>query len=145
MICRKGGGEVVGQEGGAEMRDGEKAEATVQSAIVDVQCSDSGAEPLGDEGIEGRKSWPPVSLQGNLDPMLLYASKDIISTATRRMIDSFDGDDESRAVSGGGHIANLGWGMRPDFLPEAAEAYIDAVHQHGRRHKSVVEHFDGGK
>ncbi len=61
-----------------------------------------------------------VTLQGNLDPSVLYAAPDVIRRRVRRMLEAF-GD--------GPLIANLGHGMHPDHHPDHARAFVDAVHE----------------
>lgn len=60
-----------------------------------------------------------ITLQGNLDPAVFYASEAQIRSATRQMIDAF---------GTGNHIANLGHGMLPDHPLEALRVYVDEVH-----------------
>ncbi|XP_076070038.1 uroporphyrinogen decarboxylase [Oratosquilla oratoria] len=64
---------------------------------------------------------PNKTLQGNLDPCALYASKDNISKMVQEMVNRF-----------GVHryIANLGHGIYPDMDPEHLAAFIEAVHKH---------------
>ena len=56
-------------------------------------------------------------LQGNLDPVQLYAPHEEIITATKTMIDTF----------GGRHIVNLGHGVYPDTPLEGVRAFVDTV------------------
>jgi uroporphyrinogen decarboxylase len=63
-----------------------------------------------------------VALQGNLDPVLLYADPDRIAQETEAMMRSYG--------SGPGLIANLGHGIRPDTSPDHARAFVDAVKAH---------------
>ncbi|XP_053431009.1 uroporphyrinogen decarboxylase isoform X1 [Nycticebus coucang] len=82
-----------------------------------------------------------VTLQGNLDPCALYASKggqrlaglpvaharlvpqEEIGRLVRQMLDDFGTK---------GYIANLGHGLYPDMDPEHVGAFVDAVHKHSR-------------
>jgi uroporphyrinogen decarboxylase len=61
-----------------------------------------------------------VVLQGNADPALLYAPKDVIRTEVAKMISRFDSGSN-------GHIANLGHGMHPDHDPEHLRVYLQAI------------------
>ena len=61
-----------------------------------------------------------VTLQGNLDPCVLYAEPPAIAEATSRMVASF-GPQKL--------IANLGHGMHPTHSPDRLKAFVDAVHQ----------------
>jgi uroporphyrinogen decarboxylase len=56
-------------------------------------------------------------LQGNLDPVQLYAPHNEIITATNDMIDAF----------GGNHIVNLGHGVYPDTPLDGVKAFVDTV------------------
>lgn len=63
-----------------------------------------------------------VALQGNLDPVLLYADRERIVQETQAMLKSHG--------SGPGLIANLGHGIRPDTNPDHARAFVEAVKAH---------------
>jgi uroporphyrinogen decarboxylase len=65
-----------------------------------------------------------VALQGNLDPCVLYASKDAIRREVATTLESFG--------HGNGHVFNLGHGIHPGIDPEHARAMIDAVHELSR-------------
>jgi len=66
------------------------------------------------------KQWagPDKTLQGNLDPAVLYADGTEIVKRTKAMLDSF-----------GSHryIANLGHGVYPDTDPQAVKIFIETV------------------
>mmetsp|Transcript_10243 Transcript_10243/g.11807 ORF Transcript_10243/g.11807 Transcript_10243/m.11807 type:complete len:421 (-) Transcript_10243:1628-2890(-) len=61
-----------------------------------------------------------ATIQGNLDPCTLYASKDRIYTEVVKMLKGFGTER---------YIANLGHGMHPDHDPEHAHAFILAVQE----------------
>jgi uroporphyrinogen decarboxylase len=67
---------------------------------------------------ESRRMLPDKTLQGNLDPCVLYASFDEIRRQTRRMLQQFG----TRRT-----IANLGHGVYPDTDPDKARCFIEAV------------------
>jgi uroporphyrinogen decarboxylase len=67
-----------------------------------------------------------VALQGNLDPVALYAGADAVRGGVREILDAY-GD-------GTGHVFNLGHGVHPDISPENVGAMIDEVHQWSPRH-----------
>ncbi|MCU0468718.1 MAG: uroporphyrinogen decarboxylase [Arcicella sp.] len=58
------------------------------------------------------------TLQGNLDPCVLYGSFDEIRKQTRLMLNQFGGQK---------HIANLGHGVYPDTNPDNVKCFIDTV------------------
>ncbi|TAD96386.1 MAG: uroporphyrinogen decarboxylase [Bacteroidetes bacterium] len=58
------------------------------------------------------------TLQGNLDPCVLYASFETIRKETRKMLQLFGNQR---------HIANLGHGVYPDTDPEKVKCFIETV------------------
>lgn len=62
-----------------------------------------------------------VALQGNLDPIALYASPETIRSKVRAILEGFG--------QGSGHIFNLGHGILPDVDPDHVKAMVDAVHE----------------
>lgn len=67
---------------------------------------------------ESRRLIPNKTLQGNLDPCILYSSFSEIEKATKEMLKKFEGVP---------HIANLGHGVYPDTNPEHVKCFIEAV------------------
>lgn len=67
---------------------------------------------------ESRKLIPNKTLQGNLDPCVLYASFSEIDKHTKAMLDAFG---KQR------YIANLGHGVYPDTDPEKVKCFIETV------------------
>ena len=61
---------------------------------------------------------PRKTLQGNMDPCLLYADFDTIKSATEKMLKAFGPHR---------HIANLGHGLYPDTEKDKVKFYIDTV------------------
>jgi uroporphyrinogen decarboxylase len=72
-----------------------------------------------------RRTGGKVALQGNLDPVTLYASPAALRNEARRAIASYAaGGDGSNT----GHVFNLGHGMSPDMDPEQVRVLVDEVH-----------------
>lgn len=67
---------------------------------------------------ESRKMIPNKTLQGNLDPCVLYGSFDEIEKHTREMLKQFEGVP---------YIANLGHGVYPDTDPMKVKHFVDVV------------------
>jgi uroporphyrinogen decarboxylase len=67
---------------------------------------------------ESRAMLPGKTLQGNLDPCVLYASFAEIERQTKNMLSQFGRK---------GTIANLGHGVYPDTDPEKVKCFIDTV------------------
>ncbi|PVU99485.1 hypothetical protein BB559_000676 [Furculomyces boomerangus] len=68
----------------------------------------------------------PIIFQGNLDPTVLFASKETIRTKTKEMCNKF---------TGCGHVCNLGHGMMPDHSPEHLGWFLEAVHEFSSKHQ----------
>ncbi len=67
---------------------------------------------------ESRMLVPNKTLQGNLDPCVLYASYDQIRKEVRTMLEAFGTQR---------YIANLGHGVYPDTNPDKVRCFIDTV------------------
>eukprot|EP00095_Tigriopus_kingsejongensis_P003035 snap_masked-scaffold9782_size2333-processed-gene-0.0 protein:Tk03035 transcript:snap_masked-scaffold9782_size2333-processed-gene-0.0-mRNA-1 annotation:"uroporphyrinogen decarboxylase" len=63
-----------------------------------------------------------VSLQGNLDPGVLYGTAETVEQEVKRVLASYG--------RGPGHIFNLGHGVTPDVSPDNVGAAIAAVQAH---------------
>ena len=61
------------------------------------------------------------TLQGNLDPCVLYGKAGDVAAATRKMLDNFGPHR---------HIANLGHGVYPDTDPEMVKVFIETVKEY---------------
>jgi uroporphyrinogen decarboxylase len=64
---------------------------------------------------------PAKTLQGNLDPAVLYGSFDTVREETRHMLDEFGFKR---------HIANLGHGVYPDTDADKVKCFIDTVKEY---------------
>lgn len=69
-----------------------------------------------------------VTLQGNLDPMALFADEEAVRKEVRRIIDDFG------TVGAGGHIFNLGHGISQFTNPEIVTALVDEVHRYSAQY-----------
>lgn len=70
-----------------------------------------------------------VSLQGNMDPSVLYGSRECIRAEVERILAGFG--------EGNGHVFNLGHGIALDVDPDNAKIFIDAVHELSARFHSA--------
>lgn len=66
-----------------------------------------------------------VGVQGNLDPVVLFADLPEIRSRTLEILD--------QAGSRPGHIFNLGHGVLPEMNPDHVKALVEIVHEHGAR------------
>ena len=93
------------------------------------KLSGIGADVLGldwtmDLGEVRKKIGDRVALQGNLDPTVLYGSKEYIHNEVKRVLNSFG--------KGNGHIFNLGHGVLPDIDPENVKALVKFVKEESK-------------
>ena len=66
------------------------------------------------------------TLQGNLDPAVLYGSGETIEKETKKMIGAFGPYQ---------HIANLGHGVYPDTSVDAVKMFINTVKEYSSKHR----------
>ncbi|WP_150047361.1 uroporphyrinogen decarboxylase [Methylomonas rhizoryzae] len=62
-----------------------------------------------------------VALQGNMDPLTLYAPPAVIREKVGKVLQGYG--------QGSGHVFNLGHGILPDIDPAHVAAMVDAVHE----------------
>jgi uroporphyrinogen decarboxylase len=62
-----------------------------------------------------------VALQGNLDPLTLYAKPEVITEKVKTILQKYG--------NGSGHVFNLGHGILPDINPDHVKAMVDSVHE----------------
>lgn len=67
-----------------------------------------------------RRVGPGKALQGNLDPAVLFSSREAVETKTREVLDAAAGLE--------GHVFNLGHGVLPTTDPEALTRLVEYVH-----------------
>ncbi|HET6421826.1 MAG TPA: uroporphyrinogen decarboxylase [Geobacteraceae bacterium] len=66
-----------------------------------------------------------TAVQGNLDPTVLFAPREVIESEVKRII----GENGGRP----GHVFNLGHGILPTTPPENAKFMVDCVHRLSRK------------
>ncbi len=62
-----------------------------------------------------------VALQGNMDPITLYADPETIRNKVGSILEKYG--------AGSGHVFNLGHGILPDVNPDHVKVMVDAVHE----------------
>ena len=98
------------------------------------QIAATGADVVGldwtcDLGLARRRVNDRVALQGNLDPMVLFATPEAVAAEARAVLDSF-GPPQRADGRWGGHIFNLGHGINQHTPTEHVQALVEAVHAH---------------
>lgn len=88
--------------------------------------ADTGYDALGldwqtDIGSARARVGDRVALQGNMDPVTLYANPEVIREKVKNVLERYG--------SGSGHVFNLGHGILPDIDPEHVKAMVDAVRE----------------
>jgi uroporphyrinogen decarboxylase len=74
------------------------------------------------------------TLQGNLDPAILFAPAPQIEAEAIKILDSF-GAPHVGPGTGPSHIFNLGHGISQHTPPDHVAVLVDAVHAHSRRQR----------
>lgn len=100
-----------------------KGAYTVRAAMNKLDCQVVGLDwnmPIA----ESRRLIPDKTLQGNLDPCVLYGTDKQVEQETKKMLDAFGG---SR------HIANLGHGVYPDTDFNKVKVFIETVKTYSAR------------
>jgi uroporphyrinogen decarboxylase len=90
--------------------------------IAATGCDGVGLDWTIEIGDAQRRIGSKVSLQGNLDPSVLYASPEVIISEAHKVLDQFKGKT--------GHVFNLGHGITPDVNPDSMKVLVDAVHSY---------------
>jgi len=89
---------------------------------------EAGGDVFGiDWRIDLKDAWNIVghdrAVQGNMDPVVLFAEIDTIKQRAQQVLDAADGRP--------GHIFNLGHGVMPGLKPENVKALVNYVHDQG--------------
>ncbi len=93
--------------------------------IAAIGCDAVGLDWTTDIGAARRRVGDRVALQGNLDPVALFAQPEKIAQEARAILDAFG--------PGSGHVFNLGHGISQFTPPEHVAALVQAVHEHSRK------------
>ncbi len=96
--------------------------------IAAIGCDAVGLDWTVDIAAARARVGDKVALQGNFDPMALFASPDNISSEVKRIVEAYG--------PGSGHVFNLGHGISQFTPPEHVTALVNAVHEHSRALRS---------
>ncbi|MBT4864054.1 MAG: uroporphyrinogen decarboxylase, partial [Planctomycetaceae bacterium] len=91
---------------------------------------ESGGNVFGlDWRVDLKNAWATVghdvAVQGNLDPISLFANLDTLRNRARAVLNAAEGRP--------GHIFNLGHGVTPEMDPNNVKALVEMVHEMGQR------------
>lgn len=95
-------------------------------AIAASGCDAVGLDWTTDIGAARRRVGDKVSLQGNFDPMALFASPEAVAREATRILDSYGAGNT-------GHVFNLGHGINQHTPPENVAVLVDTVHAYKRK------------
>ena len=95
--------------------------------IADCGCDAVGLDWTVNLGRARKRIGDRCALQGNLDPMALFAGPKEIEAAAVAVLDSF-GTPKQADGSWGGHVFNLGHGISQFTPPESVEILVNTVH-----------------
>jgi len=89
--------------------------------IAATGCDCVGLDWSAELGAARQRIGERVSLQGNLDPMVLLSTPDVVRREAARVLESYG--------TGPGHVFNLGHGILQHTPPENVAALTAAVHE----------------
>ncbi len=90
-------------------------------AMAESHCDAIGLDWTLDIGVVRATVGERVALQGNMDPLILFAPPARIREEVKVILESYG--------HGTGHVFNLGHGIHPETKPEHVEVFIQAVHE----------------
>ena len=92
--------------------------------IAGIGCDAVGLDWTCDIGEARRRVGDRVALQGNMDPMVLFAGPEVVREEAQRILQAYG--------QGSGHVFNLGHGVSQFTPPESVAALVEAVHELSR-------------
>jgi len=103
--------------------------ATSNSTLLELMKR-AGGDVIGvDWRVDIGEAWARLgyeaAIQGNLDPVVLFGSVDLIKKEVKRILDRVGGRP--------GHIFNLGHGILPNTPVENVAALVEAVHEYSSK------------
>jgi uroporphyrinogen decarboxylase len=96
--------------------------------IADTGCDAVGLDWTINLGAARARIGSRCALQGNVDPMVLFADEAGIRREVEQALTSF-----GKPAPGCGHVFNLGHGISQHTPPETVSVLVDAVHDFSRR------------
>lgn len=91
------------------------------SSLAETNCNALGVDWTVNLANARKEVGEKVTLQGNLDPHILFADQKTIENNVKQILEDFG--------AGSGHIFNLGHGILPNTPIENVQIFIDAVHK----------------
>jgi uroporphyrinogen decarboxylase len=98
------------------------------SAMMESGCNAVGLDWTADARAARKIAAGRVALQGNLDPVALFAPPERVREAARKVLESFG--------AAPGHIFNLGHGILPQTPVESVSALVEEVHAYSKKQRA---------
>ena len=98
-------------------------------AMMQSGCAAVGLDWTSDARAARKLAAGRVALQGNLDPLALFAPPERVREAARKVLESFG--------AAPGHIFNLGHGILPQTPVESVAALVEEVHAYSARQRAI--------
>ncbi len=98
-------------------------------SIADIGCDVVGVDWTAGLGRARARIGERVAIQGNLDPMVLFAPPEAVAAEAIAALDDF-------GPAHTGHVFNLGHGINQHTPPESVTALVQAVHSHSRAQRA---------
>lgn len=95
-------------------------------SITNIGCDAVGLDWTMDIGVARQHVGNRVSLQGNLDPNVLFATPEVIRNEVEKILASYG--------FGSGHVFNLGHGISQFTPPDNAAVLVAAVHELSKKY-----------
>ena len=92
-------------------------------------CDAVGLDWTTDLGAARRRVDGKVALQGNMDPLTLFASPEAVAKEATRILDSYGAADGGNT----GHVFNLGHGINQHTPPDNVTVLVDTVHTYRKK------------
>jgi uroporphyrinogen decarboxylase len=102
-------------------------------AIVDCGCDAVGLDWTTDIGDARRRVGAKVALQGNMDPMTLFASPQAVAAEATRILDNYNEAGDPAGSGNTGHVFNLGHGINQHTPPDNVSILVDTVHGYAKK------------
>jgi len=94
--------------------------------IADIGCDAIGVDWSTDIGLARQRVGDKVALQGNFDPIALFASPEAVAKEATRILDCYGAGNT-------GHVFNLGHGINQHTPPDNVRVLVDTVHAYKRK------------
>ncbi len=118
------------QTGGAPVIVFAKGVSSYKS-LADLKCDALGVDWVRNIGDVRTEIGGVKALQGNLDPLVLFAPKEKIRQETERVLQSYS--------KGAGHIFNLGHGITPKTPVENVQYFVECVKELSTKYHAETE------